>query len=362
MPWNTPTLTQTRQQNRDYVTGQLGAPLVPNSNARILADGNAALASLNFQYLGWLAKQLLPDTAEDAFLDRFGAIWLLNADGTRGRKAATYASGSVTLTGLQGSDFPVGSQLVGFGSPVFGYETTQDCEIGAGATACTIRATVAGAGGNLDPGDTLAVATAAPGVNAAATVVTLTGGTDPETDAALLARILQRIQQPPMGGDQQDYVAWTLEVAGVTRAWCYPQEMGIGTVTVRFMCDVLEAAFQGFPQAADITAVTNFLNTVRPVTVQDLYVEAPIAEPITPTISNLVIAPNATLATVKAAIAASVTGMLAASAIPGQTIFNEWVSAAIRYTQGVVSFDLTFADALMPDNGHLATLGTITYA
>ena len=213
MPWNTPTLTQTRQQNRDYVTGQLGAPLVPNSNARILADANAALASLNFQYLGWLAKQLLPDTAEEAFLDRFGAIWLLNADGTRGRKAATYASGSVTLTGLQGSDFPVGSQLVGYTVPPFGYETTQDCEIGSGATAVTIRATVAGEGGNLAAGEPLAIATAATGVDATATVVTLTGGTDAESDVDLLARILQRIQQPPMGGDQQDYVAWTLEVA-----------------------------------------------------------------------------------------------------------------------------------------------------
>src|SRR5580704_11231798 len=102
MPWNTPTLAQTRQQNRNYVTGQIGAPLIPNSNARILADGNAGLASMNFQYLGWLAKQLLPDTAEDEFLDRFAAIWLTNADGTKGRKAATYASGSVTLTGIQG--------------------------------------------------------------------------------------------------------------------------------------------------------------------------------------------------------------------------------------------------------------------
>jgi uncharacterized phage protein gp47/JayE len=362
MPWTTPTLTQTRQQNRDYVTGQLGAPLVPNSNARILADGNAALASLNFQYLGWLAKQLLPDTAEDAFLDRFGAIWLLNADGTRGRKAATYASGSVTLTGLQGSDFPVASQLVGFGTPVFGYETTQDCVIGAGATACTIRATVAGAGGNLDPGEKLAIATAADGVDATATVVTLTGGTNPESDASLLARILQRIQQPPMGGDQQDYVAWALEVAGVTRAWCYPQEMGIGTVTVRFMCDVLRAAQQGFPQTADVAAVTAFIELKRPVTVLDHFEAAPIPEPINFTVSNLVIAANATLGTVQAAIAASVTSMLSAVAIPGQTIFNEWVSAAIRYTQGVVSFDLTFADTPMPDNGHLATLGTITYS
>lgn len=361
MPWTTPTLKQTRQQNRDYVTGQLGAPLVPNSNARILADANAGLASLNFQYLGWLAKQLLPDTAEDTFLDRFGAIWLLNADGTRGRKVATYASGSITLTGLQGSDLEVGSQLVGFGTPVFGYETTQDCVIGAGATACTIRATVAGAGGNLDPGDTLAVASGAQGIDATATVVSLNGGTDPESDVDLLARILQRIQKPPMGGDADDYVAWAESIAGVTRAWCYPQEMGIGTVTVRFMCDVLRAAEQGFPQTADINAVAAFINTVRPVTVQDLYVVAPVAQAINFTISNLVIAPNATLSTVKAAIAASATSMLAEVAIPGQTIFNEWISAAIRYSQGVVSFDLTFADAVMPDNGHLAVLGTITY-
>ena len=198
-------------------------------------------------------------------------------------------------------------------------------------------------------------------MDALSTVVSLMGGTDAESDADLLARILQRTQQPPMGGDQQDYVSWTLQVAGVTRAWCYPQEMGIGTVTVRFMCDVLEAAFNGFPQTADITAVENYLNSVRPVTVQDLYVVAPVAEPINLTINNLVIAANTTLAIVQPAIAAQITSMLAAAAIPGQTIFAEWVSAAIRYTQGVVSFDLVFSDAVMPDNGHLATLGTITY-
>jgi hypothetical protein len=101
---------------------------------------------------------------------------------------------------------------------------------------------------------------------------------------------------------------------------------------------------------------------VRPVTVQDLFVGAPIAEAVNLVISNLAIAPNTTLGVVQAAIAASITSMLAEVAIPGQTIFNEWVSAAIRYTQGVVSFDLTFADTPMPDNGHLAVLGTITYS
>ncbi|HLH94996.1 MAG TPA: baseplate J/gp47 family protein [Xanthobacteraceae bacterium] len=361
MPWNTQTLTQVRQQNRDYVTAQIGAPLPPNSNSRVLADGNAGLAYLNLRYLDWLAKQLLPDTAESEFLDRWATIFLTNADGSKGRKAATYASGSVTFTGLATTPVPVGSQLVGYGSPAIGYETTEAIVI-SGATACTIRATIAGAAGNLDAGETLTLAIAIPGVDAGATVVTLTGGTDAETDPQLLARLLQRIQEPPMGGDQADYVTWTESVAGVTRAWCYPQEMGIGTVTVRFMCDELEAAFNGFPQAADIAAVTAYLNTVRPVTVQDLFVVAPVANPMNFTVANLAVAANTTLTAVKAAIATSVSAMLFEVAIPGQTIFSEWVSAAIRYTQGVASFDLTMSDFVQPDNGHMATLGVITWA
>jgi uncharacterized phage protein gp47/JayE len=72
-------------------------------------------------------------------------------------------------------------------------------------------------------------------------VVQLTGGTDQETDDELRLRVLTRIRQPPMGGDADDYVAWALAVPGVTRAWCSPLEMGIGTVTVRVMCDDLRA-------------------------------------------------------------------------------------------------------------------------
>ena len=80
----------------------------------------------------------------------------------------------------------------------------------------------------------------------------LDGGTDEETDEELRARVLRRIRQPPMGGDAYDYVAWALAVPGVTRAWCSPLEMGIGTVTVRFMMDDLRADNDGFPIADDI--------------------------------------------------------------------------------------------------------------
>jgi len=38
------------------------------------------------------------------------------------------------------------------------------------------------------------------------------------------------------------------------------------------------------------------------------------------------------------------------------------VSDAILQTPGVISFDLTMADHPMPDNGHIAVMGTATYA
>ena len=46
---------------------------------------------------------------------------------------------------------------------------------------------------------------------------------------------------------------------------------------------------------------------------------------------------------------------------PAQTIFAVWVSDAVLNVAGVTSFDLIMTDQIMPNNGSLAVLGTITY-
>src|SRR4249920_792404 len=98
MPWTTPTLRNVRVLVRDSVRAHLpGADAnVPNSLLRVMADAMAALCHLVLQYIDWLSKQLLPDTAETEFLDRHGQIWLVNSDGTKGRKQATLAFGSIS--------------------------------------------------------------------------------------------------------------------------------------------------------------------------------------------------------------------------------------------------------------------------
>jgi uncharacterized phage protein gp47/JayE len=361
MPWSTPTLRDVRGLVRDNIRGALpGADAnIPNSVLRVLSDTQGGLCHLVLQYVDWLSLQLLPDTAETEWLDRHGDIWLVNADGTTGRKVATLATGTVAFTGVAGMVVPQGTQLQA--STGLTYETTAQIMIEADAPAVTnapVRALDPGTAGNVAPGTILSVSSLVANVVTTVTVIDMGGGTDEETDDELRARVLQRIRQPPMGGAKHDYERWVLAVPGVTRAWCGPLEMGMGTVTVRFMMDDLRSTNGGFPTAADVTAVTAYLNTVRPVAVKDYFVVSPIPQRVDVYIMNLV--PDS--ATMRANIEASLQQMLADRAEPGQTIFAAWKYYAIMGTPGVESFDLRITtDDVMPSPGHLAVLGDIVY-
>jgi uncharacterized phage protein gp47/JayE len=317
-------------------------------------------------YLQNVADNLLPDKANLDWLTRWANIFL-----PEGPKPATFSAGSAALTGLASTFIPAGTTYaanVAAGSVQF--ETTADVILGSVATAAPIRALTAGAEGNLEAGALLSIVTGIQGADASATVVSLTGGVDAESVEELRVRVLDRIQKPPMGGDADDYVGWALSVPGVTRAWCSPNEMGVGTVTVRFMCDDLRAtsnpATNGFPLSQDIAAVKAYLDTVRPVTTKEFYVLAPVPEPI-----NYAVALSPDSTSLRAATEASVAAMLRAKAAPAyalngvaqpaQTIYSAWVSDAVLNTAGIDHPDLTMADHAMPTAGSLAVMGTATY-
>jgi uncharacterized phage protein gp47/JayE len=356
MPWSTPTLRDVRSLVRDSIHGSLPGSdaTIPNSVLRVMSDSQGALCFLTLEYIDWLSLQLLPDTAETEWLDRHGNIWLVNSDGTTGRKQATLAAGNVAATGVVGSIIPAGS-LLGAGQAAT-YQTTTMVTIGAGPTQVPVTALDAGSIGNMSPDDALAFLTPPLGVDSAATVVTLDGGADTETNDQLRARILQRIQQPPMGGDTSDYVAWALAVPGVTRAWA--TQVGIGTMTVWFLMDDLRASNDGWPTPADIATVIDYIDKKRPVTVKDCFVVAPIKQFIDITIQNLL--PNT--AEAQGEIETSLQNMLTVKAAPGQTIYTSWVNYAIMNSPSVQSFTLvTDSDYVMASAGNMAVLGTITY-
>jgi uncharacterized phage protein gp47/JayE len=322
---------------------------------RVLSDAQGGLCHLTLQYIDWLSLQLLPDTAETEWLDRHGAIWLKNADGTIGRKQATFAEGWVQFTGVSGTVVPIGTQMSGGGT---GFETTAQVTIATGPTDAPVRALSAGAAGNIEEGEIITLADLIPGLDGAVTVIEITGGVEVENDDDLRMRVLQRIQNPPMGGAQADYVTWALAVPGVTRAWA-AMEQGPGTITVRFLMDELRADDDGWPQPQDIEAVATYIDKMRPVTVKDCYVVAPIKEFIDVTIKNLM--PDT--AAVEAAVEASLREMLFRVAAPSQTIYEAWISFAIMNAPGVQSFNLVNGrDWVMPSLGHMAVMGTLLFA
>jgi uncharacterized phage protein gp47/JayE len=358
MPWATPSLRDVRSLVRDSIRSKLpGADAsIPNSVLRVLSDVQGALAHLVLQFVDWLALQLMPDTAETIWLDRHADIWLTNADGSTGRKMATLTSGTVTFDGIGGTIVPLATRIVGSNVE---YETTEAVMLLADAsTPASVRALDPGSIGNVEAGSTnLSLANAIEGVTGI-TVVELANGVDEENDDDLRTRVLERIRQPPMGGDATDYVAWVKAVPGVTRAWSGPLEMGMGTVTVRFMCDELRANNDGFPSGYDIEQVRTYLNTVRPVAVKDFFVVAPLRQRVDVFILDL----SPDTPAIRAAIETSLIEMLKRKAKPGQTIFAAWKYQAIMEAAGVDSFDLRYStDDVMQSPGHMAILGDIVY-
>jgi uncharacterized phage protein gp47/JayE len=187
----------------------------------------------------------------------------------------------------------------------------------------------------------------------------LTDGTDEETTEDFRARVLLRLQEPPQGGADQDYEAWALAVAGVTRVWVYEHEDGLGTVTVRFVRDNEDPII---PSAGEVTTVQDALDDERPVT-HDVTAAAPTADPIDFTFTAL--DPDTTA--IRDAIEAELVDLFAREAEPGDgagrgEILLSWIRTAIGVAVGDGDYTLSAPSAdITPATGELPTVGDFTW-
>lgn len=317
------------------------------SNLNVLARVHAGGVHGLYGYLDWLARQILVDLAEAEILERHASIWGI------ARVPAAFAVGQATATGTNGTVVPAGT----FFRRADGAEYATDAEatIVGGSAALALVAVEAGQAGNAAANTTLNIVTPIAGLNAVATVMAggLTSGADIEEDDSLRARVLARIQQPPHGGARHDYVAWAKEVPGVTRAWCYPLELGVGTVTVRFVRDD-DASI--IPDPAEVATVQAYIDARRPVTA-NLTVVAPVAVPIA---FQITLTPNS--AGVQAAVEAELRDLLLREAEPGSTILISHIREAISLAAGETDHVLVAPAADVTHTiGEMATFGSITW-
>lgn len=407
MPFIRPTLTEiTDRVQQDFVSRlALVAPILRRALVYVFARVIAGAAHMLHGHLEFLARQVFPDLSEREFLVRQGALFGLSLN------AAAFANGSAIVWGTNLTVIPPATRLARADGTTYttnaeatiatltawapgtayavgvlransgniyqcitagtsagsGGPTTTATDItdntahwryiaaGAAAVSIAVTAEIAGQDGNAALGVSLTFESPIAGANSTATIATggLASGADEEEVEDFRARVLERLRSPPHGGAASDYVAWAKEVAGVTRAWCFPLEGGAGTVTVRFVRDD-DASI--IPDAGEVTAVANHIATLKPVTAV-VTVAAPTAVPL-----NFTVHPVPDTAATRAAIEAELRDLLRRTAEPGSSVLVSQIRVAVGTAEGVTDFTVTAPAAdVTHTTSQIATMGTLTW-
>ena len=287
-----------------------------------------------------MLRQCFTSTAEGNYLERRASEYGIY------RLQASKAVGTVTFTGT--GVVPAGTQLQNERGAV--YVTTDESKDGA----APLEAADASASGNSEAGMQLTLVSPVVGVMSSAVAGELTGGADAEGDESLRERLLARQKNPPEAVTKTDYVAWARQVPGVTRAWCYPQELGMGHVTVRFMTDGMTS--NGIPNETMIRRVKDEIEANMPVTAM-LHVVAPIPKPLNLTLDIL---PETEA--IKAKIESAIESVVLAEATPGGSILLTSLDRAISGVGEVTSYRIQSpTDDVAASVGEIFVPGTITW-
>jgi uncharacterized phage protein gp47/JayE len=303
-----------------------------DSDNYIRASGIASAVVGMYQYAKWGINQYFPDSADLENLVRFAS--------SRGiiQVAASSAIGTINFTGTLGSQTPIGTIVQTADGKQ--YTTTAIGTIGVGGTAAVAaKAVNAGLVGNQPDNTPGTLQAAPPGIDATAVLAQMRGGTEAESLASLLSRVLDRLRQPPAGGNQFDYPRWAREVPGVTSAWGYPRRRGPGTMDVAILSNGAP------PSDALRAAVATYIDSLA-TPYGDRMILAPqqIVIPITATV---VLAPGVLLATVQALASTALVAYFA-TLKPGDTAIRARILTIIADIAGVIDVVLTAPAANVP--------------
>lgn len=248
---------------RDIANQDADADTTTDSDNGVRAAATASAIEGLYDHQQWIARQIFPDTADSDMLARHAQQRGLS------KKQAVAAEGSIVLNGVPNASADAG--IIALYSDGTQYQTTAQATVGADGTVTVAAiAAVAGSAGNLAEGTALALAAPPQNFSSVASVVSMVGGTDIETDTELLDRLLDVLQHPPAGGNAYDYRRWAMDVSGVTAAYVYPLRRGPGTV------DVLITSGSGLPAPSVISAVQSHIDTLRPAGIADVWVGGPV--------------------------------------------------------------------------------------
>lgn len=215
-------------------------------------------------YVFWEALQALRAQVPISFVDETSGAYIDKAAAAYGitRKPGTPASVDVTFTGTENAVVPAGTMCVT--ADGLGFLTDEELTLGEGGSG-TVSATSddVGAVYNVPAQAIVTTQESVAGVSGVTNDAAATGGTDPETDAALFARLDAYRKTPPTSGNDRHYYQWALEVNGIGAASVIRCWDGPGTVKV------IVADMELRPVEEDkVEEVAAYIETQRPVTAE----------------------------------------------------------------------------------------------
>lgn len=215
-------------------------------------------------YVFWEGLQALRAQVPISFVDETSGRFIdKNAAGYGiTRKPGTAASVLLTFTGSAGTTIPAGTLCVT--QDGLGFATDEALTLGeTGGGTVTATADAVGTAYNVPAGAIISMQQAVSGVTSLTNEEAAAGGTDPETDAALFARLDAYKKTPPTSGNDRHYHQWALAVNGVGAASVIRCWDGPGTVKVI----IADMALR--PVEEELRAeVAAYIETQRPVTAE----------------------------------------------------------------------------------------------
>lgn len=180
----------------------------------------------------WKVYQSMDALIPIAFVDETSGEYIDKRAAEYGikRKPGTKAEVALSFTGTDGTVIPKGKIFVT--SEGLQFETSEDVTIENGAASVTATAVEIGSEYNVEVETITGQLISLSGLTSVTNLEPATGGADPETDAALVKRLYDYLQNPATSGNAAHYRQWALEVDGVGAAKVIPLWNGPGTVKV----------------------------------------------------------------------------------------------------------------------------------
>jgi len=346
-----PTLPQLITTIRNDILTRLASDstlaLLRRTDAEVYGRVQAAAVHTVYGYIDYLARNLLPDLADEDWLSRHANMKRCP------RKAATFAGGfarwDVATDGI-----PIPAGVIIQRDDLTSFTTTAKATSAGGVLRVPVICNTAGKAGNTDDGLAMRLVSPVTGLTSAGVADSIQGGADVEDLEVWRARVIERWYWTPQGGADGDYEVWAKEVAGITRAWTYRHWSGRGTVGVMVANSDL---IYPIPDAATVAAVKAYIEPLAPVAGADIYVFAP-----TPHIVDFQIRLNPDSTAVRYAVDAELRSMMLRDGVPEGVLKLSRIREAISIATGEYSHTLVSPVAdISIGKGEVGVVGTISW-